>query len=72
MFLFLIHVDLRLTLAQIGQLSIACHECFKVNALLLPSSVNPIVWTLGYIVPTHCHQVLDKYGQGLGMVTMGG
>ena len=72
MFLFLIHVDLRLTLAQIGQLSIACHECFKVNTLLLPSSANPTVWSLGYIVPTHCHQVLDKYGRGLGMVTMGG
>ena len=53
-----------ITLAQIGQLSIACHEYFKVNSLLLPSSVNPTVWTLGHIVPAHCHQVLEKYGQG--------
>jgi len=55
-------------LAQIGQLSIACHEYFIVNALLLPSSVNPAVRTLGHIVPAHCRQVLEKYGQGLGMV----
>ena len=61
-----------ITLAQISQLSIACREYFKVNSLLLPSSVNPTVWTLGHIVPAHCHQVLEKYGQGLGMVTMEG
>ena len=54
-----------ITLSQIGQLSIACQEYFKVISLLLPSSVNPSVWTLG-------HQVLEKYGQGLGMVTMEG
>ena len=61
-----------ITLGQIGQLSIACHEYFKISSLLLPSSVNPTVWTLGHIVPAHCHQVLEKYGQGLGMVTMEG
>jgi len=27
---------------------------------------------LGHIVAAHCHQVLEKYGQGLGMVTMKG
>ena len=62
----------QITLGQIGQLSIACHEYFKINLLLLPSSVNSTVWTLGHIVPAHCHQVLEKYGQGLGMVTMEG
>ena len=61
-----------ITLDQIDQLSIACYEYFKVNSLFLPSSVNPTVWTLGHIVPTHCRQMLEKYGQGLGMVTMEG
>ena len=61
-----------ITSDHIDQLSIACHEYFKVNSLLLPSSVNPTVWTLGHIVPAHCRQVLEKYGQGLGLVTMEG
>ncbi|RMX45671.1 hypothetical protein pdam_00023844 [Pocillopora damicornis] len=56
-----------ITSDHIDQLSIACHEYFKVNSLLLPSSVNPTVWTLGHIVPAHCRQVLEKYGQGLGL-----
>ena len=51
-----------ITLDQTDQLSIACYEYFKVNSLFLPSSVNPTVWTLGHIVPTHCHQMLEKYG----------
>ena len=38
----------------------------------MPSSVNPIVLTLGHIVLSHCHQVLEKYGQSLGMVAMEG
>ena len=50
------------TVAQIDQLSAVWHEFFKVNLLLLPSSVNPTVWTLGHIVPAHCCQVLEKYG----------
>lgn len=61
-----------ITLDQIDQLSIACYEYFKVNSLFLPSSVNPTVWTLGHIVPTHCRQMLEKFGQGLGIVTMEG
>ena len=61
-----------ITSDHIDQLSIACLEYFKVNSLLLPSSVNPTVWTLGHIVPAHCRQVLEKYGQGLGLVTMEG
>lgn len=61
-----------ITLDQISQLSTACHEYFNVNALLMQSSVNPTVWTLGHIVPAHCYQVFEKYGQGLGMVTMEG
>ena len=40
-----------ITVAQIDQLSIACHEYFKVNSLFLPSSVNPTVWTLGHTHP---------------------
>lgn len=51
---------------QIGQLSVACRKYFVVNALFMPS-VNPTVWTLGRIIPTHCSQVFEKYGQGLGL-----
>ena len=61
-----------ITLDQISQLSVACCEHFNVNAMFMQSSVNPTVWTLGHIVPAHCSQVFEKYGQGLGMVTMEG
>ena len=60
------------TLDQIDKLSNACREYFNLNALLMHTSVNPTVWTMGYIVPAHCRQVFEKYGQGLGVVTMEG
>ena len=59
-----------ITLDQISQLSVACCEYFNVNAMFMQTSVNPTVWTLGHMVPAHCSQVFEKYGQGLGMVTM--
>ena len=61
-----------LHLDQTSQLSVACCEYFNVNAMFVQSSVNPAVWILGHIVPAHCSQVFEKYGQGLGMVTMEG
>lgn len=61
-----------ITLDQIAQLSNACREYFNLNALFMYTSVNPTVWTMGHIVPAHCHQVFEKYGQGLGVVTMEG
>ena len=61
-----------ITLDQISQLSVACCEYFNVNAMFMQSSVNPTVWTLGHIVPPHCSEVFEKYGQGLGMVAMEG
>lgn len=54
-----------ITLDQIGQLSVACHENFSVSALLIQSLVNPSVWKLGHIVPAHCSQVFEKYGPHL-------
>ena len=59
-----------ITLDQISQLSVACCEYFNVNAMFMQTSVNPTVWTLGHMVPVHCSQVFEKYGRGLGMVTM--
>ena len=43
-----------------------------MNALFLPTSVNPTVWTIGHIIPAHTKEVHEKYGQGLGIVTMEG
>ena len=61
-----------ITLDQIAQLSHACREYFNLNALFMYTSVNPTFWTMGHIVPAHCCQVFEKYGQGLGVVTMEG
>lgn len=61
-----------ISLEEIDQLSVACHEYLVVNALFMETSVNPTVWTLGHVVPAHCKDVFSKYGQGLGLVTMEG
>ena len=59
-------------LDQIPQVSNACREYFNLNTLFMSISVNPTVWTMGHIAPAHCRQVFEKYGQGLGVVTMEG
>lgn len=44
----------------------------RINAMFVPDSVNPTIWTLGHVVLVHAHQVFEKYKQGLGVVTMEG
>ena len=34
--------------------------------------INPTIWTLGYVVPTHAEQMKSKYGLGLGLNSMEG
>ena len=61
-----------ITNEQIQELARKSLEYFRANALFLSTSVNPTVWTLGNIVPTHCKEVFQRYGQGLCTVTMEG
>ena len=61
-----------ISVEQLTQLSVAACEYYRVNALFLSSSVNPTVWTIGQIIPAHTKDVHEKYGQGLGIVTMEG
>ena len=57
---------------HLEQLPTLAQEYYRANALLLPTSVNPTIWTIGHVVPAHARQVYDKYGQGLLTVTMEG
>lgn len=61
-----------ITVDQLTELSISACDYFRVNALFLPTSVNPTVWTIGHIVPAHTKVLHEKYGQGLGLVTREG
>lgn len=61
-----------ISIEQLDQLSVAACEYYRVNALFLSSSVNPTVRTIGHIIPAHTKDVHEKYGQGLGIVTMEG
>ena len=61
-----------ITAEQLGQLAVVAREYFRANALFLPSSVNPTVWAIGHIIPSHAQDVHRKYKQGLGTVTMEG
>ena len=57
---------------HLEQLPTLAEEYYHANALLLPTSVNTTIWTIGHVVPAHARQVYDKYGQGLLTVTMDG
>ena len=57
---------------DIDKLSVLAREYYRANALFLPTSVNPTIWTIGNVVPFHAQQVYDKYKQGLLTVTMEG
>ena len=57
---------------HLEQLPTLVQEYYRANALLLPTSVNPTIWTIGHVVPAHARQVYEKYGQGLLTVTMDG
>ena len=57
---------------HLEQLPTLAQEYYRANALLLPTSVNPTIWTIGHVVPAHARQVYDKYGQGLLTLTMEG
>ena len=57
---------------HLEQLQQLAKEYYHANALLLPTSVNPTICTIGHVVAAHARQVHDKYGQGLLTVTMEG
>lgn len=61
-----------ITVEQVTKQSISAHEYYRVNAMFLPTSVNTTLWTIGHIIPPHTKEVHEKYGQGLGIVTMEG
>ena len=47
-------------------------DYYRANALFLPTSVNPRIWTLGHVLPVHARYAYDTYKQGLMTVTMEG
>ena len=49
-----------ITVEQVTELSITAHDYYWVNALFLPTSVNPTVWTMGHIIPAHTKEVHEK------------
>lgn len=57
---------------HLEQLQSLAQEYYHANALLLPTSVNPTIWTIGHVVPTHARHVYNKYREGLFTVTMEG
>ena len=57
---------------HLEQLQQLAKKYYRANALLLPTSVNPTIWTISHVVAAHARQVHDKYGQGLLTVTMEG
>ena len=56
--------------SDIGNLGEHCSNNFRASALFF--SVNPIVWTTGYIVPAHTQHMKGKYGLGLDLNSLEG
>ena len=48
---------------DIPKLNSLAVEYFRANAMFLPTSVNPTVWTIGHVLPMHVKQVFDSYNQ---------
>jgi len=61
-----------ITVEELTELSISARDYYQVNALFFPAFVNPTVWTIGHIIPAHTKELHERYGQGLGNVTMEG
>lgn len=57
---------------DIPKLNSLAVEYFRANAMFLPTSVNPTVWTIGHVLPMHVKQVFDSYNEGFLTVTMEG
>ena len=57
---------------DISKLNCLAVEYFRANAMFLPTSVNPTIWTIGHVLPVHVKQVFNAYGQGFLTVTMEG
>ena len=55
---------------QLDELDKACNDFYTCCALFL--KVNPTVWTLGKVVPSHTRDVFIKYGKGLIINSMEG
>ena len=47
---------------QLDELDKACNDFFTCCSLFL--KVNPTVWTLGKVVPSHARDIFTKYGKG--------
>lgn len=56
---------------QVEDLKNLYQNYFTANHLLL-EGVNPTVWTLGYAIPYHTNQLLEKLGFVLGLNSMQG
>ena len=55
---------------QVTQIKQLCTDYFRAHCLFL--HVNPTVWTLGNVIPTHIEDMKAKYGMGLGLNSMEG
>ena len=48
-----------------------CLHIFRSYCLFLDGA-NPTIWSIGNIIPAHAQQVFEKYGMGLGLVSLEG
>lgn len=55
---------------EISKLTGLCRDYFRANALFF--TVNPTVWTIGNIVPSHTQCIKEKYDLGIGINSMEG
>ena len=47
-----------------------CRQYFNAASIFV--TVNPSVWTLGYVAPVHAKNVFSRFSVGIGINTMQG
>ena len=45
-------------------------QYFNLLCLFFPFSVNVTVWTMAYAIPYHSSLMFEKYGVGLGIISL--
>lgn len=53
---------------ELGKLEDLCHTFFREHLLVF--RFHPFVWTLGFVVPAHCKDMINKHKMSLGFNSM--
>jgi hypothetical protein len=57
---------------HLTKLFLHCQNYFSAYSMFLSPQISPTIWTVGYAIPYHTHQIYDQLKYGLGLNSMQG